>query len=418
MQVEENAGPDEGAIATGVSSPEPEGIVPVVPKRSRAERREQAVVDALRTLMRDLYLEKFGKAPAREKQIPLALHMTLRASEEWQLDVSPSMRDQIGAALEDAEAECNLYTPGHVYDFYTEQAGSAASVPPSALSVFKGFNSMGVPQWQDLSQMFLDAGDERISDLYAKPPRVLAALQYGKELTTEQLSTFGKSSKTYAVLAQVVAGYFMLPADAQHPQQERRLALTFQVVESRDPARHVKLHLNVLSYLPWERLQELFADGWEPGIGRACQLVRHELMNLEKKVNHLRHEGRLIDASRALKRIPAVMRQLVVSLERTDRQARRRTQHSEERRKERPTHKALEDARCATPQQLFFDIKSDAWIACGDHGRAHVFSLDGKHVTSFILKPDSIAFRVRTNRWRDMTPEEISTFQQHLAQSL
>jgi len=361
--------------------------------------------------MRDLYLEKFGKTPSREKEIPVTLHMKLRASEDWALDVIPSMRDQIGVALEDAEAECNLYEPGCVYDFYVDQARTTASTPPSALSAFKGYDSLGVPQWKDLSQIFLDTADERVSELYEKPPRVLACLQYGKELTREQLSTFGKSSKTYAVLAQVVAGYFMLPT-AQ--QQERRLALTFQIVESRDASRRVKLNLNVLSYIPWPRLQELFSEGWEPGIGRACQSLRHGLSTLEKKVNHLRQEGKLEEGSRALKKVPELMRRLVASLERTDRQGRRRTQHATDRKKQRPTQKALEDARSASAQQLFFDIKTKAWIACGEHGRAHVFSEEGRHVTSFVLKPDSIAFRVRTNRWRELTPEEKSDFQQQI----
>lgn len=413
-QVEEVVVSEEAPVAVEETSPEDENIVPVPPKRSRSERREQAVCDALRTLMRDLYLEKFGKIPSREKEIPVTLHMKLRASEDWALEVVPFMRDQIGAALEDAEAECNLYEPGAVYDFYEDQAHTTASTPPSALSVFKGYNSLGVPQWQDLSQMFIDAADERVSDLYEKPPRVLACLQYGKELTKEQLSTFGKSSKTYAVLAQVVAGYFVLPNSGNNSQQEDRLALTFQIVESRDTNRHVKLYLNVLSFVPWPRLQERFSEGWEPGIARACQSLRHSLSNLEKKVNHLRQAGKLEDASHALKKIPELMRRLMGSLERTDRQGRRRTYHAEDRKKQRPTQKALEDARGASAQQLFFDVKTNAWIACGEHGRAHVFSTEGRHVTSFVLKPDSIAFRVRTHRWRELTPEEVSTFQQQI----
>jgi hypothetical protein len=96
-------------------------------------------------------------------------------------------------------------------------------------------------------------------------------------------------------------------------------------------------------------------------------------------------------------------------LERGQRQARRRTHHVEERRSERrPVHKALEDVAAATSETMFYDEKTGALIVCGDQGRAHAFSADGRHITSFVLGPGSLNFRLRTRRWRPVTPEEAA----------
>ncbi len=54
-----------------------------------------------------------------------------------------------------------------------------------------------------------------------------------------------------------------------------------------------------------------------------------------------------------------------------------------------------------------FDEKSGALIACGEQGRAHVFNNEGRHVTSFVIRQDAIQFRVRNQRWRPASPDEV-----------
>ncbi len=384
--------------------------VAAAPRLSKSERRAQAAANALRTFIRDLFIDKFGKAPDQEQVIPLALRMELRAGPNWQLDFHPGLAQQLEAGLEDAEAGFNVFERGRVFDFYAETTRAPACTPPSAISVFAGYNSLGVPQWHDLNQALMDAGDKRTAELYDQPPRVLARVRYGSELKRDQLSTYGRSSKTYAILAQAVAGYFTLPQPLAAGSTDARLAITFQVVETRSPDHRFQLHLNMISHVPWPKLEDYFATGWEPGIQRACRMAEQQLAGLERNVRYLRENGRPEEATDILRGIPETLRTLGVSIERAQRQVQRRTRHVADRRLERPTPNALEDARAALPHQLFFDEKTKAWIACGPHGRSHVFSPEGRHVTSFIMKPKSVEFRVRTRRWRELNQAEAATF--------
>jgi len=90
---------------------------------------------------------------------------------------------------------------------------------------------------------------------------------------------------------------------------------------------------------------------------------------------------------------------LAKSLERGDRQQARRTRHAEARRgSERPVHKALEDAVSASPENHFSDERTNGIVVCEPQGRAHVFNIGGRHITSFSLTPEAVAYRVRTSR--------------------
>ena len=48
--------------------------VPAAPALSRAERRERAVADALRTLIRDLHLDRFGAGTAKLMSDAIAVY--------------------------------------------------------------------------------------------------------------------------------------------------------------------------------------------------------------------------------------------------------------------------------------------------------------------------------------------------------
>jgi len=63
---------------------------------------------------------------------------------------------------------------------------------------------------------------------------------------------------------------------------------------------------------------------------------------------------------------------------------------------------------------IFCDEKAGTMIVCGPQGRAHAFAPDGRHVTSFILRPGAVAFRLRTQRWRPVTPDESARFHEQV----
>jgi hypothetical protein len=348
--------------------------------------------------------------------MPLHLAFSVCPGDNWALRFDPSLSEQVGGQLEDACARQGVFRPGRVFCFRCESAGCEHAGPPSALSVFKGYAATGLPEWQELHQAFVEARDERVGRLFEERSEVVALVQLGHGLRERQLSSFGRASKTYALLGQVVAGHFLLPRARGGTEAARRLALTFQVVEVRGPGGRVDVKLNTLAGLgpAWD-LDELLAGDWEPWLGRARELAARAIEGIERRVQAARRTGRTTDLQAAMKRIPFVLRRLAEFLERGHRQERRRTRHVEARRHEqRPVHKALEDAHKALMEAVFHDERTDAMVICGPQGRAHVFSAEGRHVTSFTLAPGAADFRLRTQRWRPATPDEAAQLRERI----
>ncbi len=391
--------------------------VPPVRALSRTERREKAVSDALRTLIRDLQMDQFGAAglPA-DSELDMDLRVRVKPDDNWSLAFEPSLADQVLRHLQEAGATREAYHAGRCHCFRCQSSACEHSAPPSSLGVFKGYTATGVPEWTDLHQVFLEAKDERVDRLFAGKPDVLAMVQLGHGLKQAQLSSFGRASKTYSILGQVVAGYLLLPHRRSEPAAERRLALTFQIVETRGRDGAVQVRLNTLAgRMSAAEFEELLASDWEPWVYRARELAARALETIERRAASARVAGQPADVQSAMRRVPVVLRRLAEYLERGHRQGQRRTRHVEDRRQEnRPVHKALDDAREAAAQSLYHDEKTHTWIVCGPQGRTHVFNDEGRHVTSLFLKPEAVAFRLRTRRWRPVTDGEAATLKDRL----
>lgn len=395
-------------------SPELPASTPVT--LSRTARRERAATDALRTLIRDTCLDRFGAAASGAAELTLQLSLRVRPAAGWAVDTSPALCEQIVAQLDDQRALPGAYRPGHVFCFRCEGTACTHARPPSALSVFKGYSATGLPEWQDLHQAFVEARSEKVGQLFGDRPQVATLVQLGHGLRERQLSSFGRASKTYALLGQVVAGHFALPRAAMGSNSASRLALTFQVVETRDTQGRISVRLNTLAGLgpEWD-LDELFASEWDPWVHRARELALHAIEGIERRVQSAHAAGRYDEIQTALRRVPSVLKRLAEFLERGHRQESRRTRHVEVRRREhRPVHKAWEDVQAALPAAFYHDEKTHTVVVCGPQGRAHVFNREGRHVTSFVLPPDAVEFRLRTARWRRASPEEASAFRQKI----
>lgn len=379
------------------------------PRASRFERREKAACDALRTLLRDVSAERFSRVPPKGGEIDLVLRLKAVPEKNWELVFDPPLGEQVIPQIEDAQAEWGVFRRGRLHCFRCESSDCEHARPPGPLAVFNGYEPNGLPEWIEFAQALIAAKDEDVGRLFEDPPGTVARVQYGHELKTRQLSSFGRSSKTYAILGQVIAGYFPLPATVSAGS---RLALTFQVVEVRDEQGQARLHLNVLAGVGGdETLSELLGSGWQSGIHRAREIAARELDEIGVRSTAHRLRGDTAGARERMKEVPQVLRRLAESLARTNRQESRRTRHVERRRQEqRPVHKALEDALSVQPGMVFADEKAGTAVACGPQNRAHVFNPDGRHVTSFLIGPAGIEHRLRTKRWRVMQADETARF--------
>ncbi|MGH7150987.1 MAG: hypothetical protein ACREIU_09830, partial [Planctomycetota bacterium] len=89
-----------------------------------------------------------------------------------------------------------------------------------------------------------------------------------------------------------------------------------------------------------------------------------------------------------------------------------RTGHGRERSDAglRPTALAFPEAREAGAHRIYADERGSTLVVLGKAGRAHVFTADGRHVTSVVLRGDEVARRIRTRRWKPASPEAIALF--------
>ncbi|MCS6770498.1 MAG: hypothetical protein NZ740_00550 [Kiritimatiellae bacterium] len=388
------------------------------PRRlSRTERRSRSVADALRTLVRDLFADQYG-ARAPEGDLSLVLRVRLRPAEKWALSFEPPLPEQLAEQLADAQAARLGFVRGSVYCYRCERTDCEHARPPTPRSVFAGYDAAGRPTWEELPQALLRVRHPRVDELFGRPPAVLAGMQYGREVRGEQLTAFGRASKTYAVLGQVVAGYFEAPRAAGAAQEApERLAVTFQVVESRGAKGEFRLQLNTLAAMP----DGVGFDAWIGGsapmaLFRAQMRARREVAALEAGARAARERGDMDAARKILQRVPGVLHRLADALERGARQAQRRTRHAEIRRAEqRPVPKAIEDALASKDEAIFYDLKAQTFVVAGPKGRTHAFTDEGRHVTSFFMRPGAAEFRVRTGRWRAAEPAEVQALRDRWA---
>ncbi|MBU1694572.1 MAG: hypothetical protein KKC51_11500 [Verrucomicrobia bacterium] len=395
--------------------PSPE-IPEPVNRPMRSVRREHAACDALRTFLRDLHESRFGRVLPRQEEAELVLKLKARPGEDWALSFHPSLGEQLTAQLDDWQAGRNVYREGRAYCFRCDTSECEHARPASPLEVFKEYAPNGMPEWHELAQALLAAGDDRVDRLYREGGGIVAMFQPGRLLRSRQLSSFGRSSRTYAILAQVAAGFFQMARGATG-ETAPRLAVSFQAVEGRGAQGELLLRLNLVAGTDPVELREQLASGWQPALYRAWKTAAQEIERLERLAREAAQGGTAESMSEILRRVPGVMRRLAESLERGGRQEARRTHHVERRRQEqRPVHKALEDVRAVAAGMAFEDEKAGTTVACGPQSRAHAFNRDGRHVTSFVLRPQAIDLRLRTRRWRVLTPEEVAEFKRRVEQ--
>ncbi len=395
---------------------EPPAPAPEPPRLGRRARREKAAADAMRSLIRDLILDEFGHV--RDEAPPLELTLKLRAdpADNWALAFSPDIREQVLDQSAEYLSEREAFHAGRIYCYRCGTSFCPHAMPPGPLTVFRGYDATGIPTWHEFTQSLLDASDPRVDQLFETPPKLVARWETGKQLKEQQLNSYGRQSRTYAVLGQVVAGYFRLrPEQRKRSPHVDRLAVTWQVVESRDARGQFLLRLNPVAGVPGGgSLEELFAAEWEPWLSPHQARAARAIAKLEASVREAREAGDNRAIRRTMGRIPEIMKSLAISIERGHRQSRRRTRHAEQRRGERrPVQMALRDLARLPAESLLFDERSDTIVAPAEHGRTHVFTRDARHVTSFVCAPAALSQRIRRRRWVPLSDAQRDLFMQN-----
>jgi hypothetical protein len=373
--------------------------------KDRVETLGEVAWDVLQRIVRELVARKPGghllesDLKRLDLKLPLAIDDSDRAPERF----AERLVRAIDGILDDAVQRAAVFRPGHAFCHRCDSAACEHSTPPSCRHVFTSYAPTGTPRWEDFAQWCLNRQHPEVDRLYEHPPVFLTVVQEKPELHGGMLQAFDNGS--YELLGQVAAGFFRVPTRAEEGRGV--LALTVQAAASRTARSTARFGLNILGRTPageelkmlWERQDDL---PWR----RAVRWAQSALQTLDRSSPQSSQD-----------RVGGIMRGLARRLERDQRARGRRTRHAEQRHLsgERPTRKAVEDARDAPDDAFMIDEHSGAVVVLGGRGRTHFFTGEGQLVSSVRYGKEAVARKIKLRKWREATPDEREALRSNLA---
>ncbi|MCB1057108.1 MAG: hypothetical protein KDD11_16520 [Acidobacteria bacterium] len=356
----------------------------------------------------------------RRERLRVQLDLPVNPRPEDLRRAAEELDESVAEAVQGMLAHLAVVRPGHAYCLRCAAASCEHSVPPGPRHVFAAYGPTGVPRFTDLGQWLLELHDPRVDELYRDEPRLLTLTSTEPDLTGELLEAYRDPATGYRLHGQVAAGWFRLP-DAQGDACP--VAVSFQLVSSRGPdaaagagrgrKRRWRFALGVVGVGPGgESLDEVFARTGVLPWSDAVRWAQEALGTLEESADRRRSAApRVLD-----ERLQGIVGGLARRLERGRRAVSRRTRHGQQRHEEgdRPTAMTLADLRRAGRDDLLFDVRNETLVVLGERGRAHVFSPEGKLVTSVRYSPPAIERRRQSRRWRPATGSEVAGLEKRL----
>lgn len=348
---------------------------------------------------------------------PLEVRLNLPmnpASDQDDLALARQILSNCEQQVTDHLKATSAYRQGTVYCFLCDSSSCGHATPRDLRDTFSGYRPTGKPEWRSFTNLCIERQEPRVDRLFGDSPEIIALVQGADELHGELMCGFGKGSRTYTVLGQVVAGLIPLSLDPREPHGDRA-ALTLQVVETsaRVPGR---LRLNILG-LPLEHVVSAAADadgrGPAEALRRTIRTTRERLQSLDRRAT----TSERMEATDLAESVHHMLCQTRGDLERVFRPLKRRTRHAQERHEggERPTSRALADAHRATDERFLHDVERQTIVVLGPRNRAHVFSPAGRHVTSLQLRPGEVERKTDRKRWRPMRRIDVAEFRRALS---
>lgn len=379
----------------------------------RAVRALREIESLARAICKDLGVAGRDELPLEEIILPLSVRLDPHGGTQ---EAAERLMDGLAGRIYEAVKGAVAFRPGHVYCFACDEPACACSKPGDLRETFAGYTATGRPVWRGFGNLCLDLKHPKVDKLYGAEAEVVVLGLTGDELTGELLDGFGRDSRTYKVLAQIVAGF--LPANLKPSSDEEgeRRVLTLQLVETSSGQRAKRIRLNVIG-LERDALVEL-ADRDPAGPAEAVRQIlgatRQRLGGLSRTLAERELRDPLTaDAAELVTPIAVRMRS---DLARALKPIRHRTDHAKNRHRDgdRPTASAINDARKAADTALFRDMRRETVVVIGPRGRAHVFNDGGQHVTSLSLSPGELDKKTSQGRWQPLAPFQVVVFREAL----
>jgi hypothetical protein len=382
-------------------------------RKTRLKSHLERVETSLTSAVRETFADMVGAHPNKARPFGMDLKVSIEPGESWQLKADPSIEEQIRAAVREMTTQAEAFRGGSVYCYRCDSSDCTHSHPPRPTNVFGGYSSTGLPVWPEFSQILLERKHPRVDLLYEASQTDLVAMYMDPEMLKQrQLNVFGKQSKTYDILGQVVFGFLKIRVPGDSVREPERVACTLQAVESRRLDGSPRIELNVLARLSdGSPALDAIQGPYQTRVADVISSARHRVSSLRpaSKGQARRRRGTALPDTAS--QVADILRGLARKLEKVGRQRGRRTAHAEGHRiKNRPTSKALEDTFGAPEESVLWDKHEKTFVVLGPRNRVHVFSTQGRHVTSLVLASEAVRSRKRRKRWIPLTADRRKQF--------
>lgn len=381
--------------------------------RDRILNLAEVAAAAIERLAREVVARKSGGhiLGAASRNLELTIPLRLGGARSRPSGLASEIAGRLDRLVEDALEQAAVFRPGHAFCHKCGGADCPHSEPPTCRHVFTGYGPTGLPQWEDLAQVCLERRHPEVDRLYEEPPAFVALVEEAGALRRRLLRSFDDARRC-ELLGQVAAGFYRPAARARTGRVV--LAVSFQVLASRARGGAPRLGLNVVGRAPEgrdpvERLWERAADvPWRLPVRWA-----------QRELDRVSRAAARLDGPGLARRVDRVVRGLAHRLEREQRARARRTHHAEQRHLagDRPTRKALEDARRVKAGEILFDERNGTFVVPGERGRTHFFAGDGRLVTSVRYSREAIERKRKLGLWREANPAEADRLLRALAEA-
>ena len=329
-----------------------------------------------------------------------------------------SLLAQVESLRIQGETEALGHRSGHAACYWCNAAVCEHSMPPDHHSVLIGWSPTGVPLWKNLTSVLIVDKDAQIDFLYGEKPGPVVTWRSEGDLLDNILPEYLNDSLFAHPVGALLAGGFNLPMPYGDTDL---LSVTALILESRTGRSVPKYSLNLISNTPPpHHLATLLGSGTSSILSNWISSLRSSLNNLQQELMGLASKGKRssLQASREL-----IVELLIESrsyLETLRRRSGRRTKHAQQRTEDpnRPTSAAISDLLSCDYKDLFHDRKESTVVIRGRQGRIHIFTANGRHITSAIYSNDSIQTRIARGRWKSMEKNKGCAFLEHISKLL
>ncbi len=354
---------------------------------------------ALASAYRDLRSRTGGGRLDEADEVEVTLRLPLKRSEAPR--VAESLFHEWRDALEKRVLAAGLLVPGRAWCFRSESFDDASSRPDDPRQVLVGYGLEGRPRYADLVTLAIERKHESVDELLAGKEGAVSFVESGASITDGVKPAFEPDAAPHRLVGQAMCGLFA------SSEEGRRVALTVQVLAHDAEDGRLRLNAHPVSAVD-------LLDLPDSSIRKILRNYQSTLVQIARQLDGRKAAGETVDVTEAV--LPS-LREVAHRLSADARNRDRKTEHARERGSEgqRPTQLAFPEARSARDHHLYIDTKEQTVVVVGKKGRVHMFSPDGRHVTTVVIPPKTLRERVSQGRWRQAEPAERGSFREALA---